>query len=51
MLLCYMHDTNSMSRGEYLCPKQVQLITMLSEDFQTEVLQSKGWQYATVVIY
>ncbi len=25
------------------CPKQAQLIAMHSQDFQTKVLQSKGW--------
>ena len=38
-----MRDINSTSRGECLDPKQVQLITMHSYDFQTKVVQTKGW--------
>ena len=40
---------NIMSRWE--CPKQVQLITMHNQDFQTKVEQSKGFLSARVKIY
>ncbi len=40
-----MRDINSTSREKCLGPpkKQAQLITMHRKDFQTKVMQSKGW--------
>ena len=48
LLLCQMRDINSTSRGKCLSPKQAQLITMHSFDFQPRVVQSKGWLSAIV---
>ncbi len=47
---CQMHDIKSMSRGEPLGPKQAQLSTMHSWDFQTKVVQSKVWLSAIILI-
>ncbi len=43
-----MRDINSTSRGECLGHKQAQLFTMHSQDFQTKVVQQKGWLSAIV---
>ena len=42
MLQCLARDTN---KGNSLASKQVQLITLHSKDFQTKIVQSKGWSY------
>ena len=43
LLLCQMRDINSTNRGECLVPNKVRLITMHSQDLQTNVVQLKGW--------
>ena len=45
-----MRNINSISRGDCLGPEQAQLSTMHSKDFQTKVVQSKGWLSAIIGI-
>ncbi len=48
LLLCQIRDIDSTSRGECLGPKQAQISTMHSYDFQIKVVQSKVWLSAIV---
>ena len=47
---CYVRCANLLLRviGECLGPKRLYLFTMNSDDFQTKVMQSKGWLSAIV---